>query len=471
MMNMKKTIACFVLSIFITFSSFADGPKYIFYMIGDGMGLNQVNVTEIFLAEQQHRIGVYPLVFSTFPFATFATSYSLSHGITDSAAGGTALATGEKTKNGVIGMDSLTSKPLKSIAYAAKENGLKVGVITSVSIDHATPASFYAHQASRNMYYEISQDLIKSGFDFFGGAGFIKPEENAKGEKVPSLFPQFEEAGYTLLYGKQDFDKLGKKQGKLIYMNEKGTDAGSLSFAIDQKPDDLTLGDITAAAIESLHEDNPEGFFLLVEGGKIDWACHANDAATAIQEVLDFNESVRLAYDFYQKYPEETLIVVTADHETGGMSIGSKGSVLKVGELANQQVSLSGLSNQIAALRASNEQATWEQVKALLEQNLGLFGSINVDAEDENELKEAYIMSFVNHEHQTQKSLYANDDKIAAIAIGILNKSANLAWGTGGHSASYIPVYAIGSGAESFSHKMENTDIPKKIAEAMGAKL
>ncbi|KKX50567.1 alkaline phosphatase [Sphingobacterium sp. IITKGP-BTPF85] len=169
----KRTLATtffYLASLSILFAQ--NKPKYIFYMIGDGMGLNQVNSTEVYLADLENRIGLKPLVFSLFPVATFASTYSLSNGITDSAAGGTALAVGSKTKNGVIGMDSTQTKPLKSIAYAAKEKGLKVGITTSVSIDHATPASFYAHQTSRNKYYEIATDIPKSNFDFLEDLAF-----------------------------------------------------------------------------------------------------------------------------------------------------------------------------------------------------------------------------------------------------------------------------------------------------------
>ncbi len=147
-----------ILSLILLCSVFSNAfsqqkPKYIFYMIGDGMGLNHVNITEMYLAELAGRIGVEPLVFSQFPSATFATTFSKSNGVTDSAAGGTALAVGEKTKNGVIGMDSTQTRNLMSIAYDAKAKGLKVGITTSVSIDHATPASFYAHQPDRGYRY------------------------------------------------------------------------------------------------------------------------------------------------------------------------------------------------------------------------------------------------------------------------------------------------------------------------------
>lgn len=466
---MKKSFLVFYLFLFVVFGTFAQQkPKYVFFMIGDGMGLNQINLTEVFLAAQEDRNTVFPLVFSTFPYATFATSYSLSHGVTDSAAGGTALAVGKKTKNGVLGMDSAGTVSYKSIAYAAKEAGFKVGVTTSVSIDHATPASFYAHQPDRNRYYEIGQDLIKSDFDFFAGSGFLSPDKNADKKDVPSLFPQFEEAGYTLAYGLDDYHRLKESGDKMILMNEKGSDKSSLKFAIDQKEGDLNLAEITDAAIESLTKDNDQGFFLMVEGGKIDWSSHANDATTTIREVLDFNEAVKRAYSFYEKYPEETLIIVTADHETGGIAVGNGGSRLSTKLLANQQVSQGTLSTLLSDLRDSKKEASWDEVKNVLTENLGLFADVKVSEEEEEMLIALYEKSFVQHQTETAKSLYANDDKLASEAIRILNKKGSVGWTSGGHSAAYIPVFAIGAGAERFTHKMENIDIPKKVAEAAG---
>ena len=464
----KKINSLILLFVFTIGLSFAQKPKYIFFMIGDGMGHNQVNVPEVYLASLEGKNTVFPLVFSQFPYATFATSYSLSHGVTDSAAGGTALAVGKKTKNGVIAMDSSQTEGYKSIAYTAKENGLKVGITTSVSIDHATPASFYAKQADRNMYYEIGKDIVQSDFDFFGGAGFIRPTTTSKKEEAPSLFPQFEKAGYTIANGLAEYDKAKSKADKIILMNNKGASADALKYAIDQVDGDLTLAQITQSAIESLTKNNKDGFFLMVEGGKIDWACHANDGATAIHEVLDFNASVELAYEFYKKHPEETLIIVTADHETGGLGLGSGSSTVRVNNIQHQKVSQSALSTLITDLRKNKPNATWEEVKSLLTTQLGLFGSVNVSKDDEKELKNAYEKSFVNHQEESSKSLYANDDKIASLSIKFLNKASSLTWASGGHSAAYIPVYAIGAGAELFSQKMENTDIPKKVAKAAG---
>ena len=152
--------------------------KYVFYFIGDGMGVNQVNGTEMYLAEKEGRIGLKPLNFTQFPVVNVATTYSKYNSVTCSAAAGTALATGSKTKNGTIGMDSLHKEPLYSVAVEAKNAGKKVGITTSVSVDHATPAAFYAHQPNRSMYYEIGTDLPKAGFDFYAGAGFLRPDNN-----------------------------------------------------------------------------------------------------------------------------------------------------------------------------------------------------------------------------------------------------------------------------------------------------
>ena len=464
-MNKKHSLILFLVFAFIS-SGFSQQPKYIFYLIGDGMGLNQVNLAEIFQAEKEGEISTRPLVFTQFPHVAFASSHSLSHAVTDSGAGGTALAVGKKTKNGVISMNSEGTIPYKSIAYAAKEKGLKVGITTSVSIDHATPASFYANQSSRSKYYEIANDILKSNFDFFGGAGFLRPNTTFDKKDAPEIETVLTKGGYKIINGKNAFDQHANKTDKIVLTNDKGASQESLKYAIDQDDEDLSLADITSSAIEALSTKNDKGFFLMVEGGKIDWSSHANDATTTIYEVLDFNESVKLAYEFYQKHPNETLIVVTADHETGGLGIGNGSSTLKTRLLDNQKVSLETLSAKIGDLRKENPNASWEEVKELLSEYVGLWEDVKVSEKDESELLKAYKKSFVDHENETAKSLYANDDKIAALAIEVINRMGSVAWSSKGHSAAYVPVYAIGAGAELFKNKMDNTDIPKKIAEA-----
>lgn len=464
-MKHKSIVAILLIYFACVTSSFAQ-PKYIFYLIGDGMGLNHVNLAEIYQSEAKNKIGYQNSILTQFPYVAFASTNSLSHGVTDSGAGGTALAVGKKTKNGTIGMDSTGTIPYKSIAYAAKEKGLKVGITTSVSIDHATPASFYSHQPSRSNYYEIASEIVKSNFDFFAGSGFLKPTTTFDKKEVQDVHTVIENGGYTIIRGKNAFDANKFKGQKTVWINDQPAYVESLKYAIDQEPTDMNLADITKGAIAALTKDNKKGFFLMVEGGKIDWSSHSNDAATTIREVQDFSKTIQLAYEFYQKYPKETLIIVTADHETGGLAIGNGSSTLNTKALAHQKVSQGTLSTLIGKLRKDKPNATWDDVKNLLAENTGLWSKLKVSEADEKVLYKAYEKSFIDHEDETSKSLYANDDKIASLSINILNKIASIGWASSNHSAAYVPVYAIGEGAALFNHKMDNTDIPKKIAQA-----
>jgi alkaline phosphatase len=464
-MKQKSIVAILFIYFACVTSSFAQ-PKYIFYLIGDGMGLNHVNLTEIFEAETKNKVGYQNSILTKFPHVGLASTNSLSHGVTDSGAGGTALAVGKKTRNGNIGTDSTGTIPYKSIAFAAKEKGLKVGITTSVSIDHATPASFYAHQPSRSNYYEIAAEILKSNFDFFAGAGFLKPTTTFDKKEVEDIHTVIEKGGYKIIRGKNGFDANKFKVQKTVWINDQPTQFESLKYAIDQEPTDMALADITKGAIAALTKDNKKGFFLMVEGGKIDWSSHSNDAATTIREVQDFHKTIQLAYEFYQKHPKETLIVVTADHETGGLAIGNGSSKLNTQALAYQKVSQGTLSSLVGKLRKDKPNATWDDVKNLIAENTGLWSKVKITEADEKVLREAYEKSFINHENETSKSLYANDDKIASLSINILNRIASVGWASSNHSAAYVPVYAIGEGAALFNHKMDNTDIPKKIAQA-----
>ena len=181
---MKKMIFIFSFLMMLAGAAWAQQAKYVFYFIGDGMGVNQVQGTEMYLSELKGEIGITPLLFTQFPYATIATTYSATNGVTDSAAAGTALATGKKTKNGALGVTKDLTEA-NSIATWAKDNGCRVGVSTSVSIDHATPAAFYAHQGARSSYYAIGLDLIQANFDFYAGSDFLDPmNQGAKDGKT-----------------------------------------------------------------------------------------------------------------------------------------------------------------------------------------------------------------------------------------------------------------------------------------------
>lgn len=452
---------------FVLISVVAHGQaKYVFYFIGDGMGVNQVNGTEMYLAEQQGRIGIEPLLFTQFPVGTMATTFSATNSVTDSSAGGTALATGHKTYNGAIGLDDQKNR-IMTVAEQAKKAGKRVGVTTSVSIDHATPAAFYAHQPDRNMYYEIATDLPKANFDFYAGAGFLKPNTTADKKEAPSIFPIIEEAGYVIARGMDEFNAKAPKANKMVLIQKEGTDAGSIPYAIDYKPGDLTLSQITESAISFLTKNNNKGFFLMVEGGKIDWACHGNDAATSFNEVKDMDSAIKIAYEFYKKHPKETLIVVTADHDTGGIGLGTGPYALNLKALQHQKGSIDALSASISALRkAKSNKVSWEEVKALLGEEMGFWKQFPLTWEQEKSLRDEYEHSFVKNKVVFEENMYAKSEPLAARAKEVMSQIAMLSWASGGHSAGYVPVFAIGAGSELFVGKMDNTEIPKRIAKA-----
>lgn len=442
--------------------------KYVFLMIGDGMGVNQVFATERYLGSLQGGHGREALTMTSFPNVGLSHTYSLSNGITDSAAGGSALSSLHKTANGVIAMDSTGTVPYETLAEMAHKQGKTVGIVTSVSIDHATPAVFYAHVPKRNMYYEIGEQLAKSDFDFFAGAWFLNP--TGKKNDRRDLLEVVKENGYTVVQG------LAKEgpEGLLGYdkviltqtdAQEKAT-SGSLPYAIDRNDSDLTLPQLTDAAVRFLENKGKDnGFFLMVEGGAIDWACHGNDGATALQEVKDFDNAIKIVYDFYHSHPTETLIVVTADHETGGLALGNSDYITRFREFASQQCSQSALSAIILKeLNAKKKRFSIDDMKNILKENLGFYDSIKLTEKQEKELLDAYKRTMAGKAGKV-KSEYYDNELIASKAIKILNKNSKAGWTTGGHSSAAVPVFSIGIGSELLRGVMQNNEISQRIAK------
>lgn len=468
---MRKTLLLLGFCMLSILWTFAQEAKYVFYFIGDGMGVNQVQGTEYYLGELEGKTGISPLQFTQFPYSTVATTFSATNRVTDSAAAGTALATGHKTQNGAIGVLKDLQTPVNSVAVWAKDSGKRVGVATSVSVDHATPAAFYAHVAGRGSYYNIGKDLYKAGFDFYAGSDFLQPtnKDNANDE---NLYDMAGKNGYVIARGYKDYLKKSKKADKMIlFQSEVASkqDRSAIPYAIDRTKSDLTLQDITRSAVNFLTKDASKGFFLMVEGGKIDWACHSNDAATVFQEVIDFDNAIKVAYEFYAQHPDETLIVITADHETGGIVLGTGPYELNLQVLKNQKVSESGFTKIVNQLREkSKNQVSWEDIKQALKENFGFWDSVKLSDKQEARLKAVYESSLKNQQMKLEKSEYAQDEPIAAEAKRIIDEIALVGWTSGGHSAGYVPVFAIGAGAELFQGRIDNTEIPLRIAKAAG---
>lgn len=470
---MKKISLFLFFALYAFAASFAQQAKYVFFFIGDGMGVNQVEGTELYRGEMEGRIGIAPLLFTQFPVSTVSTTYSATNGVTDSAAAGTALATGNKTKNGALGVLKDLKTPVSSVATWAKDNGCRVGIATSVSVDHATPAAFYAHEGGRGSYYAIGKDLYEAGFDFYAGSDFLEPTDKANAS-AENLYDMAGKAGYTIVRGRKEFQKKSKKADKIIlFQSEEASkkDRTAIPYAIDRKEGDLSLQDITRSAIDFLSKDLSKGFFLMVEGGKIDWACHSNDAATAFREVVDLDSAIQVAYDFYKQHPDETLILVTADHETGGLALGTGKYELNLKALSNQKVSENGFTRKVNELRSrTGNQVSWEDLKKALTEYFGFWNTVKLTDKQEARLKAVYEKSFKNQKTDLEKSEYAQDEPIAAEAKRIIDEIALVGWTSGGHSAGYVPVFAIGVGSTLFQGRLDNTQIPVKVAEAAGYK-
>ena len=467
---MKKVLLALSV-LLISLGALAQTPKYVFYFIGDGMGAHSVQLTEMYLASIQGRLGIEPLCFSQFPVATVATTYSYDSDVTDSAASGTALATGVKTKNGYLGVDP-EGNPLRNMAEMAKAAGKKVGIVTTTAVNHATPGAFEAHQRDRGMYYEISQDMIANGFDFYGGAGIYNEERTYDKKPAPPIRPQFEAAGYTIC-NPQEFQAGWQNMQKVLMLPGKDQ---SITYSIDTVNDTpehqqnhVTFKQLVESAVTFLMKDNKKGFFLMAEGSEIDHANHSHDAATCIQEVIDFDEGIKVAFEFYKKYPKQTLIVVTADHETGYLSLSPRGPK-DLARLQVQKHSMNTLSSMLRhEMEVRQDILSWDEIKAFLGRELGLWDNISVSWEEEKVLRDIYEETVAKRKSGSVKDLYADNAKIVAAGVNLLNRSSRVYW-VSGHSAGYTPVYVIGAGSQYFTHKTDNAELARTIMQVAAYK-
>ena len=292
----------------------AQAPKYIFYFIGDGMGMGPVMAAQTY--KRVVRADAEPLTMMQFPVVAWCQTWSASSTTTDSAAAGTALSTGTKTRNGMLGV-APDSTAVTSIATDLHNMGWGVGITTSVAADDATPGAFYAHAPHRGMSYEIDLEAAACGYEFLAGAGLA----GLNGDRHDDIFDALSGAGVQVVYGPDGIEQIDSR--RVCLLNTERGKVGDIGYTIDTLSGNLTLPLITETCLAHLEKYSPEHFFMMVEGGNIDHALHANDGGTALKEVLNFDQAIEVAYRFYQQHPDETLIVVTADHDTGGMAVGN----------------------------------------------------------------------------------------------------------------------------------------------------
>ena len=269
--------------------------RNIILLIGDGMGMGQLTAAELMNGEDD-------LVIRSLPYKSLVTTYPLSAYVTDSAAAATALATGYKTVNGAISMLP-NGTIMTTVLEVAEEQGMSTGIVSTTRVTHATPACFMAHTSSRNTEYNIAQQVLESGVDVAlgGGATFFSGLDPAA-------------AGYTVVDTTSELMNIGT--GKVLGLFN--GDKDYMSYENDRNPEfEPSIAEMTRKSIELLSDD-PDGFFLMVEGGQIDTASHDNDFNNTLGETYAFDNAVLEALE-YASTRNDTLVIVTADHETGGL--------------------------------------------------------------------------------------------------------------------------------------------------------
>ena len=434
----------------------AQSPKYIFYYIGDGMGMGPIvaaqNYNRLILKNDK------PLTMMQMPVVGWALTYSASSDITDSAAAGTALATGSKTKNYMLGMNADTVA-VTSIAKILHDSGYGVAIATSVAPDDATPGAFFAHVPNRSMTYQIGCDMAASGYEFVAGAGLRGTETDGKPN---DLLDRFAAEGVQIVRGPEGAASI--TAARALLLNNEGSSRSNIGYTIDSIQGTLTLPLIASTALKQLERTSPDKFFMMIEGGNIDHALHGNDAGASIKEIINFDEALKVAYDFYLAHPDETLIVVTADHDTGGMSlIGPKGAKGGLANIDYQRVSKEVFGQYCEGILRSRMVYTWNDMKEYLSDKLGFWSHIKLSDNQTDKLKDLFTRTFELRNTADQKTLYANFNAFAVEVFRIFNDATGLAFTTTSHSGNPVPVYAVGAGADAFKALNNNIDIPRAI--------
>ncbi|MFO8085568.1 MAG: alkaline phosphatase [Desulfobacterales bacterium] len=507
-MTLRKKVASITMAIaammlFIT-TAIASPPKYVFFFLGDGMSNSQIQATEAYLATKYAvdnglEIGPKPgelnadyllnpnnrLKMTQMPVAGMQTTYDSFALMTDSASSATAFASGIKTRSAVIGMDNTMTTSYKSVAQLAQERGMKVGIISSVPLNHATPAAYYASVANRNFYNSIAAQLTQTGYEFFGGGGLISPEGPARdGDTNYNIWNMLDDAGYTVLNDRTSIMELkNNPMDKVVCINPWLQNSQAMPYAMDRPETNLSLAEMTDVAINVLNGNtgaNGNGFFLMVEGGKIDWACHANDAVATIGDMIDFDNAVGMALEFYKNHPDDTLIVVTGDHETGGLTIGHATTGYKAyyEKLFGQKNSFTYFDqNKWPEYKEKYSQAVCVNndaldaaysILALMQNEFGLnWEDLSIYQQDR--IAWAWYHSLCGYDKKDSKNahIYGSYEPITVKITHILNEQASIGWTSYSHTGVPVPLYAQGEDAGSFSGFYDNTDIAKKLASIM----
>ncbi|WP_158971606.1 alkaline phosphatase [Paraglaciecola sp. L3A3] len=410
----------------------AQAPKNIIMIVGDGMGPAYPTAYRMF-ADDMSTPEVEQTVFDRNLVGMASTHPHLNSGyVTDSAAGATALSSGIKTYNGAIAVD-VDKKAVRTVLELAKQQGRKTGVAVTSQINHATPAGFSAHNESRQNYDVIANsyfdDRIEGNFvlDVMLGGGW---KYFARDDR--DLTKEFQQAGYQYIDDIAKLDQLQKGKSVLGLFADTG-----LPWALDST-NKQRLPQLTKAAIAQLENEN--GFFLLAEASQVDWAGHANDIAAAMWEMRDLAITLEWLEQYVKDHPD-TLVVLTADHNTGGVSIGANGKYKWEPKILRQMdVSPTEISKQL------------------------------VDSKNRGELASSLLKFQLTAEESATLDKPTKEKELYNAIKKIIDVRTSTGWTSGGHTGVDVPVFAMGAGREMFIGHSDNTDIAKKIFELLQAK-
>ena len=463
-------------------------PKYIFMFIGDGMSFPQIQAAQYYKGIQEHgpidpKKGNYPnpekLSFMNFPVTGTVTTYDSTSLCPDSASTATALSTGNKTLSSVINMDETKTKSYETITEKLKKQlGYKVGIVSSVNIDHATPGAYYAHVPSRGEYYSMGLQLVDSNFDYFAGGKFLSDgSKEVKEQGKTKIGELAKEKGYTVVNTKTDIQNL-KKGDKAIAVcpdDEVEKESGAIKYSLDRTGNEFTLADYTKKGIEVL--DNDKGFFMMVEGGKIDWAGHANDAGSNINDTVAFSDAVQEAINFYNAHPNETLILVTGDHETGGLTIGFAGTNYDtyMQNISNQKSSYTAFDRKIGEFR--EKKTSFDDAMKEVEVQFGLKragstgesnkGGMVLTQAEEAKIKTAYDKSMIPQKDrkldENEYVMYGTYEPFSVTLTHVLNNKSGISFSSYSHTGIPVAMMAKGSGADLFAGYYDNTNVFDKL--------
>ncbi len=413
-------------------------PRNVVLIITDGMGPASLTMARDYVLHTEGRASLFTDDYFVGSIATAATNSR----ITDSASSATAYSTGHRTYNGAVGVDTLR-RPLGTILEAAHARGMKTGLVATTRITHATPAAFSAHVPNRAMENEIADQQFAQGIDVLMGGGRRHYEaatvEGSRRTDDRDLIAEMRAAGYTLVTSRAELAAhTTTPMAALLAMDQ-------LNYEIDRPISEPSLAEMTAAALRLLAGDNPNGFFLMVEASRIDHAGHENDPAGHVHDILAFETAFEEAIRF-AKADGNTLVLSTADHETGGLSVGRDGVYAWHPEVL---VPVTASVDAMAIMLTEGMAPA-----AILAEHAGID---SLTADEIGKLNVAVASD--------------NPRTLRTAMMHLISDRAGIGWTSGGHTAVDVNVYAFGPSAHRFAGHYENAAFGRAMADVLGLDL